>query len=235
MMSAQKSNQTPTLQTTSKGDLQTSPKGERSQQSGLSRQGESTSALPSLWVDPFDLLAANPFSLMRRVQDEINRAFSQAGSNSLTSRGTDLSSTIWVPAIEVSGQDGNFVVTAELPGLTDEDVTVEISDDAIVIQGERQVEQEESDGGIRRTERRYGRFYRAIPLPDGANADDARAEFVNGLLRISVPIEQARSNTRQIPIQSTGSQQSTSSQPSTGTQSSEQASAKSEAPAQKAA
>ncbi len=54
-------------------------------------------------------------------------------------------------------------------------------------------------------------FYRVIPLPDGANPDEARAEFVNGVLRISVPVAQGSSNVRQIPIQT-----SSSTQPSTG-------------------
>jgi HSP20 family protein len=135
-----------------------------------------------------------------------------------------------VPAIEVAEKEGNLVVSAELPGLTDQDVTVEINDDVLVIRGEREVEREEDTGQIRRTERRYGAFYRAIPLPDGAQTDKASAEFRDGVLRITVPVAQTQSNTRQIPVQASGSQQP--SQARTG----QQGTSKSEAPAgQKAA
>ena len=109
-------------------------------------------------------------------------------------------------------RDGNFVVSAELPGLSNEDVTVEITEDAVVIQGERQFVQEENEGGIQRTERRHGHFYRAIALPEGAKTDQARAEFQNGVL-ISVPAPQSQSNARQIPIETGSSQSKSESQP----------------------
>jgi HSP20 family protein len=107
----------------------------------------------------------------------------------------------------VNYRDGKLVVSAELPGLDDEDITVAIQDNAIVIQGEREFEQEEDEGGIHRTELRYGRFYRAIPLPEGAKTEQARAEFNNGVLKISVPVPQEQSNSRQIPIETGASSQ----------------------------
>ena len=117
------------------------------------------------------------------------------------------------PPVEVGYRDGNFVVSAELLGLSNEDVTVEITDDAVIIRGERQVVREENVGGIQRTERRYGHFYRAIALPEGAKTDQARAEFQNGVLKISVPAPQPQSNARQIPIETGASQSQSESQP----------------------
>jgi HSP20 family protein len=73
----------------------------------------------------------------------------------------------------------------------------------LIIQGERKLEKEEGDGGVRRTERRYGEFYRAIALPEGADAEHARAEFQNGVLHVTIPVPEAQSNLRQIPIQTT--------------------------------
>jgi HSP20 family protein len=234
-MSAQKENQSSS--TTQK----TSSEGQGRQQTDLTRRS-TTSNLPSLWTDSFDMI--NPFSLMRRMQEELNRAFSSTGRRSSSGQRDDLSSTLWVPPIEVAYRDGNLVVSAELPGLRDEDITVEIDDDAIIIQGERQVEREQDEGGVRTTELRYGQFYREIPLPDGANPDQARAEFRDGVLQISVPVSESQSNRRQIPVQASGSQQSsTSSQ--TSQSASQQArgqsgktesqSTKSETPSQKAA
>jgi HSP20 family protein len=105
-----------------------------------------------------------------------------------------------LPAIEVSERDNQMVVCAELPGLKPEDVKVEVTEDAIVIEGERKHEHEEKQGGRWHSERSYGRFYRAIPLPDGAKSEQVRADFKNGELQVTVPVEQAQSKRRQIPI-----------------------------------
>lgn len=202
-MSAQKANQPSTSQSISKGGQ--SSQGEQSgRQTSLARRN----ALPSvssLLLDPLGFFDDSPFSLLRRLQQEMNRVFAQPG----LTRGA-VSNPVWVPPIEVAYRDGNLVVSAELPGLDDEDITVTIRDNAIVIEGERQIENEESEGGIQRTELRYGQFYREIPLPDGANADQARAEFNDGVLQITVPVAQEQRNERQIPIETSGSSQSTS-------------------------
>jgi HSP20 family protein len=195
------------------------------QQNALARRSV-LPALSPMWTDSFDLL--NPFTLMRRMQEELNRAFSPAGNSSGMEGG------LWVPPIELAYRDGNFVVSAELPGIPEENVTVEIDDDAIVIQGERQVESTETKGGMTRTERRYGEFYRAIPLPDGADAEKARAEFKNGVLQISVPVAEAKGNARQIPIETSASSQSAPAQPASA-QSAQPASKNEAAKDQKAA
>jgi HSP20 family protein len=187
MMSAQKSTQLATSQTGSKGE-----------QKGLTRRSAMPS-LPSL-LDPLGFFEDDSFSLIRRMQREMNRVFSQAGLD-FSSRGDDFLSSAWVPTTEIAYQDGNLVVSAELPGLTEKDVKVEINDDFLIIEGERKLEKEEGDGGVRRTERRYGEFYRAIALPEGADAEHARAEFQNGVLHVTIPVPEAQSNLRQIPIQ----------------------------------
>jgi HSP20 family protein len=205
MMSAQ----TAELAMQPSSSQKTSRQERNSQQTSLVRQNILPS-VPSLLLDPLGLFDESPFTVLRRLQQEINRAFAQPGPNS-TSR-TDGASPVWIPPVEVGYRDGNFVVSTELPGLSNEDVTVEITDDAVVIQGERQFVREENEGGIQRTERHYGHFYRAIALPENVKTDQARAEFRNGVLKISVPAPQPQSNARQIPIE-TGAPQSTESQP----------------------
>lgn len=207
-MSAQKSNQLATSQTTSRGE-------QRGQPTGLARRS-ALPTLPSLLLDPLGFFDDDPFSLMRRMHREMNRVFSQAGLD-FSGRGDDFLSTAWVPAAEIAYRDGNLIVSAELPGLTEKDVKVEINEDFLTIQGERKVEQEETEGGIRRTERKYGEFYRAIALPEGADTEHARAEFQNGVLHVTIPVPQAQSNLRQIPIQTTTAASSASEQkPATG-------------------
>jgi HSP20 family protein len=157
---------------------------------------------------PWEFLTANPFSLMRRMSEEMDNFFSQARSGWRRESGG-----VWSPAIEVDEREGNYIVRAELPGLKPEEVKVELRDNALVIEGERRSEHEETRGGIHRSERRYGQFYREIPLPEGVNPDQVNARFENGMLEITAPVPQARSNSRQIPIQSASAQSAGTAQP----------------------
>jgi HSP20 family protein len=159
----------------------------------LANRGRSNSI--GLSLSPFEVFLTNPFSLMRRMTEEMDRAFSEfSGSN-------NGDTSLWTPAIEVSQRDGQYVVHAELPGLKPEDVKVEVADDALVIEGERKYEHEEDRGGVHRTERRYGRFYRAIPLPEGTKAEQARARFENGVLEVMIPLSRQQSDRHQIPVE----------------------------------
>src|SRR6185437_10660695 len=137
---------------------------------------------------------ASPFALMRRFSDEMDRMFE--GRRGEFAR--------WSPAVDVSERDGKLEIRADLPGLNEKDVKIEVTDEGLTIQGERKHEHEENREGYHRSERSYGQFYRVIPLPEGANVDQARAEFRNGELRVSVPVPQQQRKSREIPI-STGS------------------------------
>lgn len=204
-MSAQQGNPQMSSQSGSKED----------QQNQRQLQRRSVSDLPSLWTEPFDAFM-NPFSLMRKVQEEVNRVFAQSGLAGSSGAGEQLSSTSWTPALEIISKEGELEISAELPGLTQDDIKVEIDNDVLVIRGERKMEHESTEGGVRRSERRYGQFYRAVALPEGSSPEDARAQFENGLLRITIPMPQAKSNAREIPIQATGAK-STQAQPEKGT------------------
>ena len=144
---------------------------------------------------------------MRRMHEDMDRVFAQAlggtGGGMMSAgegggAGGGLAS--WSPAIEVKQKGNDLVVCAELPGLKPEEVRVEVNEDALVIEGERRQEQSNDQGGVHSTERRYGRFYRVIPLPQGANADQAKAEFRDGVLEVTVPIPGQQSRRRQIPV-----------------------------------
>jgi HSP20 family protein len=181
------------------------------QQTSLARRSQSSLA-PSVLMDSIDIFNMNPLSMFRRMQDEISRVFTQNNLAGQTSRGEGLPLAAWAPPVEVAYRDGNLVVSAELPGLSQDDVEVQIVDDILVISGEKEVAEEDDRGDVRRTEIRYGRFYRAIPLPDGVKTQEARAQFQNGVLQIMLPLEQA--NVRQIPVQADSSQSAAHAQPS---------------------
>jgi len=138
------------------------------------------------------LLGASPFKLMKRFTDEMDRAF--AGFTTPTEH------ELWAPPLEVKHKNGNFVVTAELPGLTKDEIKVEVIDEALILEGERKQEKEEKGEEYYRSERYYGKFYRTIPLPKGAKTEEIRAELTNGVLEVVIPVPELKPATRQVPI-----------------------------------
>jgi HSP20 family protein len=183
---------------------QSSSQGSEGKKQELQRQTGGGVSRSRGW-DPFSLSPAeffsnNPFTMMRRMSEEMDRAFGQFFGQQGGSTG---SGGTWYPAIEVAESNGQLQVHAELPGLKPEDVKVEVTDEALVIRGERKSEHEHKIGGAYRSERRYGQFYREIPLPEGVNAEQARAQFRNGVLEVTIPVPQQASKRREVPI-STG-------------------------------
>jgi len=148
--------------------------------------------------------ATNPFGLMRRLSEDMDQLFGQlvGGSGTLLSpQALVRPDTQWIPQIEISERDGNLVIQTDLPGIAAADVTVEVDDDVLTISGERRDEREVQDGGVRRTERRYGRFARSIVLPEGAKPQEILAAFRDGVLEITVPVSPPQSQRRKVDIQ----------------------------------
>jgi HSP20 family protein len=132
--------------------------------------------------------AGNPFRMLERFADEVDRMFDDFGLGRGFSRWSPLGESVaWTPRIDIVQRNNELVVRADLPGLGKDDVKVDVTEDAVVIQGERHREHEEEQHGVYRTERSYGSFYRAIPLPDGAITDQAKAQFKDGVLEITMP------------------------------------------------
>ena len=135
-------------------------------------------------------ILSSPFSLMRRLSGDMERLLEDTwGTQRLPRllRGVDLGEMRWTPDIEAFERKGEFVVHADLPGMTKDNVKVEIAEGVLTIQGERKEEKEQKDKGYYTCERSYGAFYRTIPLPDGVKADDAKATFKDGVLEIAMP------------------------------------------------
>lgn len=127
---------------------------------------------------------ANPFTFMRRVTDELDRAF---GFRSDVPGELELYARTWSPDVEIFERDNKFCVRVDLPGLRKEDVKIEVSHDELTIEGERKFEKEETKPGLYRTERTYGSFFRRIAIPDHVKAENAVATFKNGVLEIEMP------------------------------------------------
>ena len=176
---------------------------ERSRSSGVARRRSSSPAYGS---------TTSPFQAMRRMAEDMDRLFETFGfgrsglvspfvasdlDRDLWRAGSDLES-VWAPQVETFRRGDKLVVRADLPGLNKDDVKVELEDGQLSISGERCDENEESRDDYYRSERSYGQFYRAIPLPEGVDTDRCEASFKDGVLEITLdaPKEPARKSKR---------------------------------------
>jgi HSP20 family protein len=158
---------------------------ERAQESrGLERSRGQGSQV-STRRDPFDLFGSGPFALMRRMQDDIDRMFGGFGmGRGWPAFGRETEAATWAPPVEAFQRGNELVVRADVPGLSREDLSVEIGEDSLTISGERKQDHQEEHEGVFRSERSYGSFCRIIPLPEGAVADSAKATFKDGVLEV---------------------------------------------------
>ena len=171
--------------------------GGRSSQGGaLSRRGTSSMSPYSQGYEAG--YGSGPFSIMRRISDEMDRFFEnfgmgrslfpsqQQGSYEQDPYGSGQGlPSMWSPHIEVCERNGKLLIQADLPGLKRDDINVRVEQDAVIIQGQRQQQQTSNQSGYYRSERSYGSFYRTIPLPEGVDSGTADASFKDGVLDVS--------------------------------------------------
>src|SRR4051812_26335754 len=98
----------------------------------------------------------------------------------------------WVPAMDLVEADDHFLLKADLPGLSEEDVAIEVRDNALTISGERKAEHERRERGWYRVERSFGRFSRSLSLPEGVDPDGISASFDRGVLSVTIPKPEQR-------------------------------------------
>jgi HSP20 family protein len=98
----------------------------------------------------------------------------------------------WVPAMDLVEAEDHFVLRADLPGLDEDDVTIEVQDNVLTVSGERKSEREQREKGWYRVERSFGRFSRSLTLPEGVDADAINASFDKGVLEIQIPKPEER-------------------------------------------
>jgi HSP20 family protein len=123
------------------------------------------------------------------LQSEVNRLFDSFFSG----RGGDGGATRrWVPAMDLAETEEELVLTADLPGLSEEDVAIEIKDGVLTVSGERRESREDKGKGYHRVERSTGRFSRSLAMPDGVDADRVQASFDRGVLEVRIPKPEER-------------------------------------------
>jgi HSP20 family protein len=133
---------------------------------------------------------------MTRAMEDLWRSFDAP----MRGGGSDLD--IDLPRIDVRENDREIDIDAELPGMSEKDVEVSVSDGALVIRGEKSDDREEEREGYVVHERSFGHVERVVPLPDGVDVEHAKATFKNGLLSIAIPkTAEAQSSSKRIPVQ----------------------------------
>ncbi|MEY3019238.1 MAG: hypothetical protein RLZZ272_222 [Actinomycetota bacterium] len=132
----------------------------------------------------------DPFRDVASVHDEMERMLRQAlGTGMGVRRGDDAAATAgaWGPALDVEESEDGYTVHVELPGIASEDVEVSLEDDVLTVRGERRFYEDREADGFRRIERRFGRFHRAVRLPDRVATDRVSATHKDGVLTVVVP------------------------------------------------
>ena len=129
-----------------------------------------------------DRSVASPFMSLQREIDRLFEDFSR-GFPTIADNGA----TALMPSMDVTETDKEIEITAELPGLEEKDVQINIADNILTIRGEKKAEKEQKDKNYRLVERSYGSFERTLELPEGVNADAIKANISKGVLKVTVP------------------------------------------------
>jgi HSP20 family protein len=125
----------------------------------------------------------DPFQDLWQVREEVNRLFDHTLNRYPALKGL----RSWQPAVDMYEDDKEIIVKAEIPGVEPKDVDITVTADSISLKGELKEETERREDGYIRAERRFGQFYRTLPLPAEVKPEEAQATFKNGVLEVRMP------------------------------------------------
>ncbi|MGN6869458.1 MAG: Hsp20/alpha crystallin family protein [Solirubrobacteraceae bacterium] len=133
------------------------------------------------------LIRWEPARELHTMHSEMNRLFNTFFDSSTPRNSGRAVARRWVPAMDVVETDEHFVLRADLPGMSENDVKIEVEDKVLTISGERKSEHEQRGTGYYRVERSFGSFSRSLTLPEGVDADAIQASFDSGVLEVKIP------------------------------------------------
>jgi HSP20 family protein len=131
-----------------------------------------------------------PLRELNSLQSEMNRLFNTVFDSPQNASGNVLRR--WMPAMDLAETGEHFVLRADLPGMSEDDVSLEFEDGTLTVSGERKAEHDEREEGFHRVERSFGAFSRSLTLPQGVDADAVTAHFDRGVLEIRIPKPEQR-------------------------------------------
>ena len=147
------------------------------------------------------LIRWEPARELSSLQSEMNRLFNTFFDTPTTTGGGNGGAVRrWIPSMDLVETEEHFVLRADLPGLSEEDVSIELEDNVLTVSGERRAEHEEKKEGFYRVERSFGQFRRSLTLPEGVDADKIAATFDKGVLEVRIPKPEER-KPRKVAIQ----------------------------------
>ena len=146
----------------------------------------------------------DPFRDLRSLQEEVNRLFSTNLNRAFGDEG--IGRGAWAPSVDIYENKDQIVLEAELPGMKHEDFDLSIENNVITLRGERRFEKTDDSDNYHRVERSYGSFTRSFTLPQTVSAEDAKAEYNNGVLRVTLP-KREEAKSRRIQISGAGAGQ----------------------------
>lgn len=127
-----------------------------------------------------NLTRFDPYREMASLQDRLQRAFGQTERR-------DESLAAWAPPVDIAEEKDRILITAELPGFREDQISIETESGMLTLSGERTFEKETADKAYHRIERSYGQFVRSFSLPNNVDRERIQARFTNGLLQVELP------------------------------------------------
>jgi len=147
------------------------------------------------------LMRWRPSRELSTIREEMNRLFDEFFTGS-PERRRELLEGEWAPSVDIAETDENVVVTAELPGVKQDEVNISVMNDILTLKGEKKEEKEIKKENYHRIERNYGSFQRSVSLPTGVQADKAKATYKDGVLTITIPkAEEAKPKSIKINVE----------------------------------
>jgi HSP20 family protein len=138
------------------------------------------------------LIRWEPVRELNTIQNEMNRLFNTFFEAPTPGNGGSTQLRRWLPAMDLVETEADFVLRADLPGLSEEDVKIELDDNVLTISGERKAEHEQRKEGYYRVERASGSFSRSLTLPEGVDPESVTANFDRGVLEVRIPKPEQR-------------------------------------------
>jgi HSP20 family protein len=129
------------------------------------------------------LVRWDPIRELDSLQGDMNRLFDRF----FEGRVANGTARRWIPAIDLVETDEHLVLRGDLPGMSEDDIDIEIKDNVLTVSGERKAESEQKGEGYHRVERAFGSFSRSLTLPQGVDADQIKAGFDKGVLEVTIP------------------------------------------------
>ena len=139
----------------------------------------------------------DPFKDMITLREKMNRLFEDYYPAQTQEK--DMITSTWAPSVDIYESENELVLTAELPGIEEEDIEIKLEDNTLTIKGDRKFEKETKEENYHRIERSYGSFFRSFTLPAYIEQDKIAAECENGVLKISMP-KKHEAKTRKVKV-----------------------------------